>query len=74
MVNSVTATYAKNNLGGLMDKVISTRKKILIKKGGKPAVFIVPVETDFELNLTEKEIKGIELGMKDFRKSFRFNF
>ena len=56
MINSVTATYAKNNLGGLMDKVISTRKRILIKKGGKPAVFIVPVGIDFELNLTEKEI------------------
>lgn len=74
MVTSVTATYAKNNLGELIDRVISTRKKILIKRAGRPAVYVTPIVNDFELNLTDKEMDKLEEGMKEFRDSFKFSF
>jgi|GEM_PF-2180779 len=74
MITSVTATYAKNNLGGLMDKVIATRKKILIKKAGKPAVYIVPVTEKYELDFSREDFEKLEKGVKEFRKSFKFNF
>lgn len=74
MITSVTATYAKNNLGGLMDKVIATRKRILIKKAGKPAVYIVPVHNDCDFYLSDKEIDGIENGIKEFNKNFKMGF
>lgn len=74
MMTTVTATYAKNNLGELIDRVVVTRKKILIKRAGRPAVFVTPVVNDFELKLTDKEIEGIEKGMKEFRKSFKMDF
>lgn len=73
-MTTVTATYAKNNLGELIDSVISTKNKILIKRAGRPAVYITPVPNKFELNFTDKDFDGIEKSMKEFRKSFKFSF
>lgn len=73
-MTTVTATYAKNNLGELMDKVISSKKKILIKRAGRPAVYIMPVLNDFELDFTDDEFDKLEKGMKKFRDSFKFSF
>ena len=73
-MTTVTATYAKNNLGELMDRVISSNKKILIKRAGRPAVYIVPALNEFELDFTEEEFDMIEKGMKEFRDSFKFSF
>jgi len=74
MITTVTATYAKNNLGELMDRVISSKKKILIRRAGRPAVYMVPVASDFKLDFTDAEFDKLELGMKEFRDSFKFNF
>lgn len=74
MMTTVTATYAKNNLGELMDKVISSKKKVLIKRAGRPAVYMVPVINDFELDFTQDEFDKLEAGMKEFRDSFKFSF
>jgi len=73
-MTTVTATYAKNNFGKLMDDVISKRIKVTVNRGNKPAVIISPVFNDYEFNLTDKEIDGIEAGMKEFRDSFKMNF
>lgn len=73
-MTTVTATYAKNNLGELMDNVIATKNKVLIKRAGRPAVYITPIPDKFKLNLTNKEFDGIEKSMKEFRKSFKFSF
>jgi len=51
-----------------------TAKKILIKRAGRPAVYIVPVANDFELDFTEAEFDKLEEGMKEFRNSFKFSF
>ena len=74
MMTTVTATYAKNNFGGLMDEVISKRMRVVVKRGNKPAVIISPAYNDYELNLTDKELDGIEKGMKEFRKTFKMGF
>ena len=74
MMTTVTATYAKNNLGELMDNVIATKNKVLIKRAGRPAVYVTPVLDKFEFNFTDKDIAGIKKGMKEFRKSFKFSF
>ncbi len=74
MITSVTATYAKNNFGELIDRVIANKKKILIKRAGRPAVFVTPVMGDYELNFAEEEFKKLEDGVREFRKSFKFNF
>lgn len=73
-MTTVTATYAKNNLGEIMDHVISSKTKVLIKRAGRPAVYIIPVPDKFELDLTDKDIAGIKKGMTEFRKSFKFSF
>lgn len=73
-MTTVTATYAKNNLGELMDKVISSKKRVLIKRAGRPAVYMVPVVNDFELDFTQDEFDRLEAGMKEFRDSFKFSF
>ncbi|OIP86886.1 hypothetical protein CO009_03960 [Candidatus Shapirobacteria bacterium CG_4_8_14_3_um_filter_35_11] len=74
MMSTVTATYAKNNLGELMDNVIASKNKILIKRAGRPAVYITPILDKFEINYTNEEFDEIEKGMKEFRKSFKFSF
>jgi len=74
MITSVTSTYAKNNFGELIDQVIANKRKILIKRAGRPAVFVTPVTGDYELNFSETEFKELEVGAKEFRKSFKFNF
>jgi len=74
MITSVTATYAKNNFGELIDRVITTKKKILVKRAGRPAVFVTPVVGNYELNFTEEEFMKLEEGVREFRKSFKFNF
>ncbi len=74
MITSVTATYAKNNFGELINSVISNNSRILVNRAGRPAVYITPVPDKFELNFTDKDIKGIKKGMKEFRESFKFSF
>ena len=74
MNNAVTATYAKNNLGLIIDQVISSRKKVLIKRAGRPAVYITPVSGNYELDFTEEDFKKLEVGTKKFRSSFKFSF
>jgi len=74
MLTMVTATYAKNNFGALIDEVVSKRRKVLVKRGRSLAVVISPAVNDFDLALSDKEIEGLEKGMKEFRKSFKFSF
>ncbi len=74
MMTTVTATYAKNNFGELMNTVITKRIKVTVNRGNKPAVVISPAYNDYELNLTDEELDGIEAGMKEFRKSFNMGF
>lgn len=74
MITSVTATYAKNNFGELIDRVIVTKKRILVKRAGRPAVFVTPVTDSYELNFSEKEFEELKRGTKEFRKSFKFGF
>jgi prevent-host-death family protein len=73
-MTTVTATYAKNNFGEMIDRVISTKKKILVKRAGRPAVYVTPVLNDFEMNLSANEFDKLEEGMKEFRNSFKFSF
>ncbi|HCC31204.1 MAG TPA: hypothetical protein DEQ03_14330 [Marinilabiliales bacterium] len=74
MMTTVTATYAKNNFGEMINRVISTKKRILVKRAGRPAVYVTPVLNDFDMNLTSEEYKKLEDGMKEFRNSFKFSF
>lgn len=74
MITTVTATYAKNNFGEMIDRVISTKKKILVKRAGRPAVYVTPVINNFEMNFTADEFDKLERGMKEFRDSFKFSF
>ncbi len=74
MITTVTATYAKNNFGEMIDRVISTKKKILVKRAGRPAVYVTPVINNFEMNFTADEFDKLEKGMKEFRDSFKFSF
>ncbi|KKR67659.1 MAG: hypothetical protein UU09_C0024G0002 [Microgenomates group bacterium GW2011_GWA2_40_6] len=73
-MTTVTATYAKNNFGEMINRVISTKKRILVKRAGRPAVYVTPVLNDFDMNLTSEEYKKLEDGMKEFRNSFKFSF
>ncbi len=73
-MTTVTATYAKNNFGEMINRVISTKKKILVKRAGRPAVYVTPIYNDFEMNLSASEFEKLEKGMKEFRDSFKFNF
>jgi prevent-host-death family protein len=73
-MTTVTATYAKNNLGEIIDRVVSTKKRVLIKRAGRPAVYVIPAVNDFDLNFTDEEFDKLEAGMKEFRDSFKFNF
>lgn len=73
-MTTVTATYAKNNFGEMIDRVIFTKKRILVKRAGRPAVYVTPVLNDFDMNLTGEEFNKLEKGMKEFRDSFKFSF
>jgi len=73
-MTTVTATYAKNNFGELMDTVIKKRIKVTVNRGKKPAVVISPAFNDYEFNLTDEEIDRLEAGMKEFRESFKMGF
>ena len=44
MMTTVTATYAKNNLGELIDYVMSSHKTITVTRFGRPIVLITPVQ------------------------------
>lgn len=73
-MTTVTATYAKNNFGEMINRVISTKKRILVKRAGRPAVYVTPVLNDFDMDLTSEEFKELKGGMKEFRDSFKFRF
>lgn len=74
MMTTVSATYAKNNFGALIDEVVSKRRKVLVERGKRPVVIISPVVNDYQLVLSGKELDGLEKGMVEFRKSFKFSF
>lgn len=73
-MNTVSATWAKNNFGALIDEVMMSRKKIVVERANRPVVIISPVINDYELDLTETELDKLEEGVKEFRKSFKMSF
>lgn len=50
MLTTVTATYAKNNLGEIVDYVMSSHKTVTITRFGRPIVLITPAQSKTKFN------------------------